>query len=286
MSLRSVRLVVVTLLLSGCVSPIHKPIGPEVPIAIPSVGPRPVTSPPSPITPRPRSERPSDTELIALPDAAPRAEPRATLGNPAFYEVYGQRYKVLTTAHGYIERGVASWYGPDFHGIATSTGEPYDMYSMTAAHKTLPLPAYARVTNLRNGRSIVVRINDRGPFKSNRIIDLSYAAALKLDMIREGTSLVEVQAEDPDGAYSQDGAATSAALYAQVGAFGVLENAKRLQDQLTRAGIEAVKIETDTHGANPMHRVRVGPVVSVDAYDALADRLHALGIGKVVLAPN
>jgi rare lipoprotein A len=221
-----------------------------------------------------------------LPDAAPRAEPRATLGNPAFYEVYGQRYKVLTTAHGYIERGVASWYGPDFHGIATSTGEPYDMYSMTAAHKTLPLPAYARVTNLRNGRSIVVRINDRGPFKSNRIIDLSYAAALKLDMIREGTSLVEVQAEDPDGAYSQDGAATSAALYAQVGAFGVLENAKRLQDQLTRAGIEAVKIETDTHGANPMHRVRVGPVVSVDAYDALADRLHALGIGKVVLAPN
>jgi rare lipoprotein A len=250
------------------------------PAAAPSVTP----SPPPPATP-PRG-RPADAELLALPDAIPRLEPRALLGNPAFYEVYGQRYTVLNSAHGFIERGVASWYGPDFHGIATSTGEPYDMYSMTAAHKTLPLPAYARVTNLKNGRSIVVRINDRGPFKSNRIIDLSYAAALKLDMIREGTTLVEVQAVDPDGSTAQDGLARAVSLYAQVGAFGVLDNARRLRDRLSNTGIDAVNIQSDTRGATPMHRVRVGPIQSVEAYDALVERLHRVGVSKVVLAPN
>jgi rare lipoprotein A len=232
------------------------------------------------------SGRPSDAELLALPDAIPRAEPLSLLGNPAFYEVYGQRYKVLATAHGYTERGVASWYGPDFHGIATSTGEPYDMYGMTAAHKTLPLPAYVRVTNLRNGRSIVVRVNDRGPFKANRIIDLSYAAALKLDMIREGTTLVQVQAEDPDGGYVDDGAATTAALYAQVGAFTVVADARRLQERLVAAGVDAVNIKSDLSGATPMHRVRVGPIRSVEAYDALVERLRQLAVPKVVLAPN
>ncbi len=245
------------------------------PAATPAAGSRPSTP-----------SRPSDAELLALPDAIPRSEPPATLGNPAFYEVYGQRYKVLASAHGYTERGVASWYGPDFHGIATSTGEPYDMYGMTAAHKTLPLPAYVRVTNLRNGRSIVVRVNDRGPFKANRIIDLSYAAALKLDMIREGTTLVQVQAEDPDGDYLDDGAATTAALYAQVGAFTVVANARRLQERLLAAGIDAVNIKSDLSGATPMHRVRVGPIRSVEPYDALVERLRQLGVPKVVLAPN
>jgi rare lipoprotein A len=244
----------------------------------------------APITPPatlsgPRA-RPSDAELLALPDAIPRIEPRALLGNPAFYEVYGQRYKVLSSAHGFIERGVASWYGPDFHGIATSTGESYDMYSMTAAHKTLPLPAYVRVTNLKNGRTIVVRVNDRGPFKANRIIDLSYAAALKLDMVRVGTTLVEIQAEDPDGAVAQDGLASSVALYAQVGAFGVADNARRLRDRLSGSGIEAVNIQSDMRNAAPMYRVRIGPIQSVEAYDALVERLHGLGVGKVVLAPN
>jgi rare lipoprotein A len=160
------------------------------------------------------------------------------------------------------------------------------MYGMTAAHKTLPLPAYVRVTNLRNGRSIVVRVNDRGPFKANRIIDLSYAAALKLDMIREGTTLVQVQAEDPDGGYVDDGAATTAALYAQVGAFTVVANARRLQERLVAAGVDAVNIKSDLSGATPMHRVRVGPIRSVEAYDALVERLRQLAVPKVVLAPN
>jgi rare lipoprotein A len=111
--------------------------------------------------------------------------------------VFGKRYYVLASSTDYVERGVASWYGPGFHTIRTSAGEPYDMYAMTAAHKTLPLPAYVRVTNLQNGRSVVVRVNDRGPFVGNRIIDLSYTAASRLDMLRDGTAMVEVRAIDP-----------------------------------------------------------------------------------------
>ncbi len=123
------------------------------------------------------------------------AEPRSKQGNPPFYSVLGRRYVVLDSADGFIERGVASWYGPTFHGELTSNGESYNMYAMSAAHKTLPLPAYARVTNLSNGKSVVVRVNDRGPFAKNRIIDLSYTAAAKLDMLRgNGTALVEVRA--------------------------------------------------------------------------------------------
>ena len=126
-------------------------------------------------------------------DAIPRAEPRSRYGNPASYEVFGQRYVVLASAAGYVARGTASWYGPGFHGERTSSGEPYDMYGMTAAHKTLPIPVYARVTNLDNGHSVVVRINDRGPFVGDRLIDLSWSAASRLDMLRKGTALVEVR---------------------------------------------------------------------------------------------
>jgi rare lipoprotein A len=133
-----------------------------------------------------------------VPDAVPRAEPRSRLGNPPFYEVFGKRYYVLSSSVGYVERGVASWYGPGFHQVRTSIGETYDMYGMTAAHKTLPLPAYVRVTNLQNGRSVVVRVNDRGPFVGNRIIDLSYSAAARLDMLKNGTALVEVRAVEPE----------------------------------------------------------------------------------------
>jgi rare lipoprotein A len=132
-----------------------------------------------------------------VPDAIPRAEPRSIYGNPPSYEVFGKRYYVMASSVGYVERGVASWYGPGFHKERTSVGEPYDMYGMTAAHKTLPLPAYVRVTNLQNGRSCVVRVNDRGPFVGNRIIDLSYTAAAKLDMLRDGTAMVEVRVLQP-----------------------------------------------------------------------------------------
>jgi rare lipoprotein A len=133
----------------------------------------------------------------ATPDAVPRVEARSRYGNPPFYDVFGKRYYVLSSSVAYVERGVASWYGPGFHQVKTSNGETYDMYGMTAAHRTLPLPAYVRVTNLQNGRSVVVRVNDRGPFVGNRIIDLSYTAASRLDMLRTGTAMVEVRAIDP-----------------------------------------------------------------------------------------
>jgi rare lipoprotein A len=165
---------------------------------------RPSTTPVSP----PPAERPPSAETV--PDVVPRNEPRSRYGNPPFYDVMGKRYFVLSSSVGYIERGVASWYGPGFHKVRTSTGELYDMYGMTAAHKTLPLPAYVRVTNLQNGRSIVVRVNDRGPFVGNRIIDLSYTAASKLDMLRNGTAMVEVRSLEP----VTDGAPLTAAIAA------------------------------------------------------------------------
>lgn len=127
----------------------------------------------------------------------PKVEPKSKYGNPKSYVVFGQRYYTLPSSKGYLEQGIASWYGTKFHGRRTSSGETYDMYAMTAAHKTLPLPTYARVTNIKNGRSIIVRINDRGPFHDNRIIDLSYAAATKLGIVTMGTGLVEVRAIDP-----------------------------------------------------------------------------------------
>jgi rare lipoprotein A len=159
------------------------------------------SAPPRPNVPAPNSAVPpvfsTPSSPDSVPDAVPRVEPRSRYGNPPFYDVFGKRYYVLSSSVGYWERGVASWYGPGFHKERTSTGEPYDMYGMTAAHKTLPLPAYVRVTNLENGRSVVVRVNDRGPFVGNRIIDLSYTAAAKLDMLRNGTAMVDVRAIDP-----------------------------------------------------------------------------------------
>jgi rare lipoprotein A len=161
----------------------------------------------------------------AVPDAVPRVEPRSRYGNPPFYDVFGKRYYVLSSSVAYVERGVASWYGPGFHEVRTSTGERYDMYGMTAAHRTLPLPAYVRVTNLQNGRSVVVRVNDRGPFVGNRIIDLSYTAASRLDMLRNGTAMVEVRALDPTAPREQGAPLLSVAPMAPTGQAGVAAGA-------------------------------------------------------------
>ena len=136
-------------------------------------------------------------DVSKIPEPVPKVEPRSRYGNKDKYEVLGKTYRVLPDGRGYVERGIASWYGNKFHGYMTSSFEKYDMYAFTAAHKTLPLPSYARVTNLDNGKSVVVRINDRGPFHENRIIDLSYAAAVKIGVWPKGTGLVEVRAIDP-----------------------------------------------------------------------------------------
>ncbi|WP_295391839.1 septal ring lytic transglycosylase RlpA family protein [uncultured Thiodictyon sp.] len=146
----------------------------------------------------------------AIPDAVPRVEPRSKYGNMASYRVRGRVYHTQQDGRGHVERGLASWYGKQFHGQRTSSGERYDMYGMTAAHKTLPLPSYARVTNLENGRSAVVRINDRGPFHSTRVIDLSYAAATKIGVFPKGTATVEIRGIDPAAPNAAPGLAPSA----------------------------------------------------------------------------
>ena len=136
------------------------------------------------------------TNLASIPDAKPQPEPLHKFANRP-YEQFGKNYVPLTSVRPFRQRGIASWYGKRFHGQKTASGEVYDMYAMTAAHPTLPIPSYARVTNLRNGRQVVVRINDRGPFHANRVIDLSYAAAYRLGYIEAGSAEVEVEAVVP-----------------------------------------------------------------------------------------
>lgn len=245
---------------------------------------------------------------VAIPDlpgdAIPKPEPRSRYGNGPVYEVYGTQYTVLGTSSGYKERGVASWYGKKFHGRLTSSREPYDMYEMTAAHKSLPLPTYVKVRNLRNDRTIVVRVNDRGPFVHNRIIDLSYAAALRLDMVQDGTSLVEVTAisfDEPPGdrpvRVVEPAAPPAAApeispevredheIFVQVGAFGDRANAEKRQATLMAGGISRTFIFADEAAEPPMFRVRIGPIAGVDDYDVLVSKLEALGIADPYLVP-
>jgi rare lipoprotein A len=226
--------------------------------------------------------------IASIPDAVPRYEIKSRRGNPPFYEVQGKRYFVLAKADGYVERGVASWYGPTFHGVNTSMGEPYDMYAMTAAHKTLPLPAYARVTNLKNGRSVVVRINDRGPFVANRIIDLSYTAAAKLDMLREGTTLVEVRALTPAApdTLTRTAELPPPDLYMQAGAFADQDNAEKLLAKLRAAGLPGAAVVSPITTQSHLYRVRIGPITSVAQFDELSARLNALGIANARLAPD
>jgi rare lipoprotein A len=275
---RCLALAVAAAVLAGCGG---QPVRREPPAAEPLPG--------TPAYPERSTPPPAPSDLDAIPDPVPRIEPRSARGNPPTYEVFGKRYVVLATSEGYKERGVASWYGPDFHARPTSSGEPYDMYAMTAAHKTLPIPVYARVTNLANGRSVIVRINDRGPFVANRLIDLSYTAAHKLDMTRAGTAFVEVEVITPGSptqlaqSVTQPGAAptgpglTAPVLYLQVGAFGVADNATRLAERLRSAGIEQVSVANPS-GTPPLYRVRVGPIADVAGYDAMAARVARLGI--------
>jgi rare lipoprotein A len=236
-------------------------------------------------------------DMSHVPDPVPRNEPRSRYGNPDSYVVNGRRYVVMNSAAGYVERGIASWYGTKFHGRRTSSGEIYDMNAMTAAHTSLPLPSYVRVTNLNNGRSTVVRVNDRGPFHDNRLIDLSYAAASKLGIVETGTGLVEIRAVTPGqpapAPVTVTAAVPSAAtlpppaaaarpvgLYLQVGAFVSRSNAEQLRSRLSSEPLPPVQVQQGADAANtPIYRVRIGPIPSVDEADRLASRLGGLGVG-------
>lgn len=224
----------------------------------------------------PPSRPPRD--LAAVPDAVPRAEPPSRRGNPPSYVANGKRYFVRATSAGYRERGIASWYGAKFHGRRTSSGERYDMYAMTAAHKTLPIPTYVEVTNLRNGRRVVVRVNDRGPFLEGRIIDLSYAAAARLGMLESGTAPVEVRALPPY--QRRPGIRLDAQrYYLQVGAFASRTNAERLRRRVQAVLGGAVRIEV----AGGLFRVRLGPLSDLLRAQRLLERLTAAGLPGAVL---
>ena len=255
-----------SLLLVACGSSPKRPIPSPAPLPTPSTQPAP------------------SIDLGSIPDAIPKAEAKSAKGNPPFYTVLGKRYFVLDKSTGYLERGVASWYGPGFHAQSTSNGERYDMYAMSAAHKTLPLPSYVQVTNLQNGRSITVRVNDRGPFKDGRIIDLSYTAAAKLGMLRDGTAFVEVRAvsaSQPAG-----GPAAPNALFVQAGAFSDAANAEKLAAQLRGQGIANATVRSDQVNDRTLFRVRVGPVPSVPEFDRVLARLKKLGIADARLATD
>ena len=217
------------------------------------------------------------------PDAIPKLEPKSRYGNPESYIVMGRRYHVLDSSEGYIERGIASWYGKKFHGRRTSSGDPYDMYAMSAAHKHLPLPTYVKVSNLENGRSIVVRVNDRGPFHDNRVIDLSYAAAQKLGIVAKGTGLVEVRALDPrkegyDNPKSLPPTGAKPEVYIQLGAFSSRQNAEMLRERLTAHELGQIRIQESNLKQQRLFKVRIGPLSSVNIADRTAERLNYLGM--------
>jgi len=239
---------------------------------------------------------------------------RSSRGNPPFYEVFGERYYVLDSSDGFSEQGVASWYGRDFHGKPTSSGEAYDMYELTAAHKTLPIPTWVEVTNVANGRKVIVKVNDRGPFVDDRIIDLSLRAAQELDMIDAGTARVRVRALGAPASFGNEPSQMIADTapqpqqrrgfsiiseaqadsvgagddvyhpnYAQVGAFSDRANAARLVEQLRDDGFGDSFMLTSGQGREQIHRVRIGPITDAAHFDRVRADLRAIGINEVRL---
>jgi rare lipoprotein A len=226
-------------------------------------------------------------DLSNLPEPVPKVEPHSLYGNKSPYSVLGRTYSVLPSARGYDERGIASFYGSKFHGYKTSNLEDYDMYKFTAASKVLPLPSYARVTNLQNGKSVIVRINDRGPFHEDRVIDLSYAAAVKIGVWPKGTGLVEVQGIDPSAPVDQEAppppvvpppSEHTPGIYLQVGAFADPANAEHVAEQLRTANFAPVQVVNATIGGRLVHRVRVGPLADVDSADRVTTQIEQMGL--------
>lgn len=241
-----------------------------------------------------------------IPNAVPKAEPKAKYGNMASYRVFGKRYYVMKSNVHYDEIGIASWYGTQFHAKRTSSGEPYNMLGMTAAHKTLPLPTYVQVTNLNNGKKIIVKVNDRGPFATGRIIDLSYVAAKKLGITGHGTAKVRVTAINPNQWHRETKILAYKApiktiqqtvthqqkiqtpsyqylhteqkenYYLQVGAFKDERNAIRLKNQLISYFRAPIQVQIPTIGQS-FYRVQIGPFEDLISADLVSNQLKNLG---------
>lgn len=263
------------LVLSGCASAPHETS--TAPVAV-----RPAAAPLG--VPLLKDGTPAfRADMLSIADAVPRPEPVTAAGNKSPYTVLGNTYRITAVAPGHRERGYGSWYGTKFHGQNTSNGEPYDVYSMTAAHKTLPIPSYVRVTNLENGRRIVVRVNDRGPFHDGRVIDLSYAAAYRLGYADRGTALVELEVLDPNApewvarrsAAPSPAAGSERKTYLQAGAFRSVESARNLQQALVPLLAQNVSI----HANEGWYRVRVGPLDNTETLHEAQRRIAAASLG-------
>lgn len=238
-----------------------------------------------------------NVDVSRIPNAVPKHEPLAKYGNMRSYAVFGKRYYPLKSSKNYVKTGVASWYGTKFNTHRTSSGEPYNMLSMTAAHKTLPLPTYVEVTNLKNNRKVIVKVNDRGPFSSNRLIDLSYVAAKKLGMLGRGTTNVRVRALDPDSSakpiqfvrnkstdlaknfhYHPKMTPTHLqAIYLQVGAFKNKSYAQHMKDKLIDLIPAPIMISRSSTGSR-LYLVRVGPFKTKMSAQQIVSSLRNLGI--------
>lgn len=279
--------------LAGCATTSPAPAK-KVPSAAPVASP-PVVSPsannPLGVTPQPAKsggyylddgpEAVLPPNLGDVTDAVPRAEPLHRYANRT-YVALGNTYTPATSITAYQKEGMASWYGKRFHGRKTASGEIYDMYGMTAAHPTLPIPSYVRVTSVANGKSVVVRINDRGPFSKNRLIDLSYVAAHKLNYIGAGSTLVRVESIDPSQ-YDVEGAPLDNGIYLQLGAFKTEEKAHRLREKIEK-NIESPAPPARVALIGKLHRVTLGPYTSHEAADIDSSRLQQnLGMTSIKL---
>lgn len=223
-----------------------------------------------------------------IPDAVPEPVTPSKYGNPESYEVFGKHYRVLANAEGFAEKGIASWYGSKFHGRRTSSGEIYDMHAMTAAHKHLPIPSYVEVTNLDNKRKAIVRVNDRGPFHQGRIIDLSYAAATKLDVAATGVANVSIRVVTPETLANgpTSGSSYSAGngkVYVQLAAFTTEESALNMINDLRKKNFTGARIHVEQKHGKPLYRVRIGPVPTrLVAQELLAQLKPHHGLAKIV----
>ena len=233
-------------------------------------------------------------DLASIPEIIPEPLNRTGAGNRSPYTVLGKSYDVLPTEEGYSERGVASWYGEKFHGHKTSNGEVFDMYLASAAHKSLPIPSFLRVTNLDNNRSIIVRVNDRGPFHGDRLIDLSYAAAIKLGYADRGTARVQLESIVATGDSRDRGRSTvgstgnetlrlssAGSKYLQVGAFSELSTAQEVSSRVEEITSLPVLIRTvNTANNRILHRVRVGPISDPGQIQRVSQSVVAANLGS------
>lgn len=258
-SIGFLKYAVISLLLTGCINP-----------------PTQVSEPDS---------TPAPVALSELTGATPRPDPILRYGNSSPYEVNGQIYEVMASSLGYREQGVASWYGAKFHGRPTANGEIYDAYAATAAHRTLPLPTYVRVTNLQNQRELVVRVNDRGPFHSDRLIDLSYGAALQLGFAEQGIVPVRIEAIHLAGVEDRRFIATESYRYLQVGAFESQLRARELADRIAERSVYVAEVSPVDTQVGRLYRVRVGPFGDSAALAIAQGELLQAGFSDTDLIP-